>query len=107
MSRAALRTMSAQAAFSELPMRPMRLILSACFFNQHQKFFVAGRAEQRRFNHTAPAQAGLRGDKFAQFVQHAFMHRRVGDDAAALVGLGLAGLELRFDERDNFAVCFQ
>jgi hypothetical protein len=47
MSRAALRTLSAQAALSELPTSPTRLILSACFFHQRQKFLVARRSEQR------------------------------------------------------------
>ena len=65
MSCAALRRISAQAAFSEFPISPMRLILSAYFFNQHQKFLVARRAEQRRFRHTAPVQTVLRGGKFA------------------------------------------
>ncbi len=32
------------------------------------------------------------------------MHRRVGDDAVAPVGLGFAGFKLRFDQRDDFAV---
>jgi hypothetical protein len=50
---------------------------------------------------TTPArQARLRAGKLAQFLQHPLMHRRIADDAAALVGLGLAGFKLRFDQRD-------
>jgi hypothetical protein len=60
MRRAAARTLAAHADFSALPTRPMRWKWSADFFNQRQKFFVAGRAEQGRFNHTAPAKASLR-----------------------------------------------
>ena len=101
-SRAALRILPAHAAFSALPIRPMRPILSACFFNQCQKFLVAGGAGQRRFDRSAPDQSGLRGDKLAQLRHHALMHRRIADDTAALVGLGLARLELRFDQRDVF-----
>src|SRR5882757_3000887 len=97
MSRTALRIVAAQAALSEFPMRPMRLILSACFFNQHQKFFVARRADERRFRHTAPGQFRLRGDEHFQFLQHAFVDGRIADDAAALVHFRFARLELRFD----------
>src|SRR5882724_4435249 len=107
MSRAALRMIAAHEALSEFPMRPMRFILSACFFNQHQKFFVSRRAEQRRFRHAAPVQIILSGDKCFQFLQHALMHGGIRDHAPAFVRLGLARLELRFDERDNFAVWFQ
>src|SRR6266550_851904 len=92
MRRAAARTLAAQADFSALPRRPMRWKWSAGFFNQHQKFFVAGGAEQGRFNHTAPAKASLRTDKFFQLGQHALVDGGVGDDAPALVHLGLAGL---------------
>src|ERR1035437_4018666 len=105
--RAAARTLAAQADLSALPMRPMRWKWSAFFFNQHQKFFVAGGAEQGRFKHIAPAKASLRGDKFFQLGDHAFMHDGVGDDAAAFVGLGLARFKLRFDERDDSASGFQ
>src|SRR5471030_1249243 len=83
MSRAALRIISAQEDFSEFPMRPMRFILSACFFNQHQKFFVARRSEQRRFRDAAPSQIFFRGDKYFQFFQHALMHGGIRDDAPA------------------------
>src|SRR5271154_1713201 len=92
MNRAALRMMAALAGLSGLPMSPMRLILSACFFNQHQKFFVARRAEQRRFRHAAPLQIILRGDKLFQFLQHAFVDGRIADDAAAFVHFRLARL---------------
>jgi hypothetical protein len=34
------------------------------------------------------------------------MHRRIRDNAPALVRLGFARLKLRLDERDNFAVWF-
>ncbi len=71
------------------------------FFNQCQKFFVARRAEQGRFNHTAPAKASLRRDKLSQLRQHARMHGGVGDHAPALVRLRLAGLELRLDQRHD------
>jgi len=46
----------------------------------------------------------LRADEFPQFIEHALMHRRVADDAATLVGFGLAGFKLRFYERDNSAI---
>src|ERR1035437_358145 len=101
-SRAAFCTVRAKETFSEFPTSPMRLILSASFFNQCQKFFVACRAEQRRFRDAAPAQPCLLRHKFFQLAQHALMHRRIGDDARALVRLGLACLELRFDQRDDF-----
>ena len=81
----------------------MRWKWSADFFNQRQKFFVPGPAEQGRFNHTAPAKASLRRDKFLQLRQYALVYGGVGDDATALVGLRLAGLELRLDERDDLA----
>src|ERR1700733_6687092 len=107
MRRVALRRQSAQAALSLLPIRPMRLIWSKDFFNQHEKFFVAGRAEQGRFNHSAPAKTSLRRNKFLKFADDPLVHGVVGDDAAALVGLGLAGLKLRLDEGDNPARVFE
>ena len=61
---AAARTLTAHADFSAFPSSPMRLKLSASFFNQRQKFFVPGRAEQRRFNHTPPRKTSFPGDKF-------------------------------------------
>src|SRR6266850_1685286 len=86
MSCAALRMMPAQAAFSVLPTSPTTLIFLVCLFNQRQKFLIAGRSEQGRFNHIAPAKASLRGNKFAKLAQDAFMNGRIGDDAVALVG---------------------
>src|ERR1035437_7221489 len=107
MRRAAARTLAAHADFSALPTRPMRWKWSVDFFNQGQKLFVAGRAEQGRFNHTAPAKASLRRDKFLQLRQHAVMHGGIGDDAPALVRFRLARLKLRLDERHNYSVRLQ
>ena len=64
-------------------MRPTRLNLSVAFFNQNQKFFVARRAEQRRFRHATPMQISLRGDECFQFFQHTFVDGRVGGDEQA------------------------
>ena len=44
----------------QLATSPMRWIFSGCFFKQHQKFFVAGRAKQRGFRLAPPEQAGVR-----------------------------------------------
>src|SRR5450432_2640969 len=68
-SRAALATACAQEAFPELPSRPTRLILSASFFNQHQEFFVARRAEQGGFHHAVPAQIAPPADERGQLSQ--------------------------------------
>ena len=57
----------------------MRWILSASFFNQHQKFFVPGRAEEGRFGHTAPLQLRLSRHEFPQVAQHSLVDGRVGD----------------------------
>jgi len=107
MSRAALRRILAQSGLSALPIRPTRLIWSAVFFNQHQKFFVARGTEQGGFNHIPPAKARLRRDKFSQFRQDPFMDGDVANDAAAPVGFGFTGFKLGFDERDDFSLWFQ
>ena len=58
MSRAALRMISAQAALFGIADKPDALdFVSFRFFNQHQKFFVARRTEQRRFKHIPPAKS--------------------------------------------------
>ena len=98
--------MSANAAFSELPSRPMRRKLSGCFFNQDQKFFVARRPQQGRGGDSAPAEAGLRRDKRLQFPEHPFVNGGVGDDPPAFVHFRLPGFKLRFDQRDDFAFRF-
>src|SRR5208282_6295739 len=67
----------------------------------------AGGAEQGGFNHIPPAKARVLANKFSQFLQYPFVDGGVANHAAALVGLGLAGFKLRFDERDNLAVRFQ
>jgi len=69
-----------------LPIRPTRLILSPDFFNQHQKFLIAGRAEQGGFNHIAPAKASLCGNKLAKFLEDAFMDRQAEALAKARPG---------------------
>src|ERR1700709_1063528 len=101
MSLAALPRAPAQETFSEFPMSPTRLILSASFFKQHQKFFVSRRPEQRRFRDPAPVQDRFPRDKLLQLAQHPLMNRRVGDDSLTFIHLGLARFELRFDERDD------
>ena len=47
MSLAARSTERPQVALSGFPMSPTRWIVSAVFFNQYKKFFVACRSEQR------------------------------------------------------------
>ena len=80
----------------------MRLILLASFFNQHQKFFIARRAKQRRRDHATPAQVLPGRDKGLQFLKHSFMDGRVANHTRASVRFRSAGFELRFKERDDF-----
>src|SRR5579885_492306 len=104
----AWRRLAPQPALSRLPIRPTRWILSAFkiwnwfvrrtagpwngwgrstarhliglpLFHQHKKFFVAGRAEQGRFNHIPPEKTSPCGNKFAKLLQHAMVNGRVGD----------------------------
>src|SRR5439155_8701871 len=98
---AAFCTTARQLTFSELAMRPTRLILSAEFFKQGQKFLVAGGSEQRRFGYAAPAQRREAADELLQLAQHPLVNLRIGDDAGAFVGLGFAGFKLRFDQDDH------
>src|SRR5437773_5717125 len=67
---AAFCTAARQFTFSALAMRPTRLILSAKFFKQSEEFLVAGRSEQRRFGHAAPAQGRAAVDKRLHLAQH-------------------------------------
>src|SRR5206468_9067049 len=97
----ASRTNSCDVSFSGFATSPTRAIVSANFFKQHQKFFVPGRPEQRRFGDGHPAQRQLCGDKLLQLSQYSFVHRRIGDHTRALVRLGFAGFELRLDQRDD------
>src|SRR5512140_1437005 len=100
--RAASLTMEAQAAFSELPISPTRLILSASSFKQSQKFLIARRPQHRRFREPAPRDARQRFDKFLRFPQHPLVNRRIPYDTGPSIGLSLAGLELRFNECNDF-----
>jgi hypothetical protein len=105
MSRAAAAISLRDETFSELPMRPTRLIFWASFFNQSQEFFVARRSQQRRFRHAAPRQLRLLRHEIFDFTQHPRMDGGVGDDAAAFVGLGFARLKLGFDQRNDSSGC--
>src|SRR6185312_14811580 len=81
--------------------RATRLILSASFFNQHQKFFITRRSQQRRFGDAAPAQSRIARDKLLQFAQHALVNRRVRNHAFALVDFRFARFKLRFNQRHD------
>src|SRR5438552_9462796 len=101
MRRAALLTTEAQETFSEFPISPTCSMLSANLFNQNKKFLIPGRACNRRLGDVAPAKAGLVSHEFFQLAQNALVDDRVPDDACATIHLGFAGLELRFDQRDD------
>src|SRR5438105_4516183 len=101
MRRPALLTTEAQETFSEFPISPTRLMLSAILFNQNKKFLIPGRAGNRRLGHVAPVNTGLASHEFFQLAQDALVDDRIPDDACAAVHLGLAGLELWFDQRDD------
>src|SRR5208337_1009153 len=95
--RAAAFTASAAETFSEFPISPTRLILSAKPFNQHQELFVAGRAKDRGVGDAQPPQGRAGSDKLIQLAQYAIVNRRVTNHAGAPICLGLASFELRFD----------
>lgn len=79
----------------------MRLILSASFFNQDQKLFIARGTEQRRFNYPPPVQSRLSRDEGFDFLNHSFMNCRIANHACASIRFGFARFELRFEERDD------
>ena len=95
--RAARFTASALETFSEFPISPTRLILSARAFNQHQEFFITGGAQHRGFGDAEPPQAPASGDEQVQLAQHALVNCRIANHARTPVSFGLAGFELRFD----------
>src|SRR6266705_1869267 len=97
MSRAARFTAPAQETFSEFPITPTRLMVSANVFNHCQEFLIAGRPRHRRLGESPPAQARLGRDEFLQLAQYALVNRCVTNHAGAFVGLSLSGFELWFD----------
>src|ERR1035441_10548533 len=100
---AARLTATAPETFSEFPISPTRLILSARALNQHQEFFVASGAKHRGFGDAQPPQVAAGGDELVQLAQHALVNCRIADYARTPVSLGLAGFELRFNQRDDLS----
>src|ERR1043165_6439164 len=84
--RAACLTAPAQETFSEFPIKPTRLILSANLFNQHQEFFVACRTQERRLRDAAPRQARLFSYEFIQLAPHPLVDRRSPDHSRSPAG---------------------
>src|SRR2546426_468660 len=68
---AAWRPSGRLETLSELASSPTRLICSASFFKQRQKFPVARRSEQGRLSHSAPMQTRDGADELLEFAQHA------------------------------------
>src|SRR5664279_4011707 len=97
MRSAACFTTVAPKTFSEFPISPTRLILSARVFNQHQEFFIACGTSQRGFDDAEPPQAAAGGDELVQLAQHALVNRWITNYARSPIGFGLASFELRFD----------
>ena len=77
-------------------MSPMRLILSDAFFNQYEKFLVAGRANQWRLGRAAPGNRFKVRDKFFQLPQNALMNGGIGDHTFAFIRLLFSGFEKFF-----------
>src|SRR5204862_8096620 len=101
MRATAARTRSCEDSFSGFATSPTRVIVSANFFKQHQKFFVPGRTQQRRFGDARPTQGQLCLGKCPHLAQDTLMHRRISDHPGAFVGLSFARLELRLDQRHD------
>src|ERR1043166_635330 len=97
MSRAAFWTSVRLETFPEFASSPTLRILSATLFNQHQKFFVPRRTQQRRLNHAAPFHFAYFQNKLLQFPQDTRMNHRIGDHTFAAISLILSGFELRLD----------
>src|SRR5207249_2458316 len=87
--------------FPEFASSPTLRILSATLFNQNQKFFVARRPQQRRLSDATPFHASDFRNELFQLFQHTRVNGWVSDHALAAVSFFFAGLELRFDERDD------
>src|SRR5881296_2794164 len=67
-----------QDGFSEFAISPMRLLPN--LFNQHQKFLIPGRAEQRRFGVANPLDWSFEFlDPLTQFTQHPLMDGRIAN----------------------------
>src|SRR5262249_10552540 len=75
------------AAFSGLVVRPTRWIVSLRLFKQHEKFFVAGRSEQGRFDNAAPRNIRQCFDKLPQLINHALVYLWICNHSLTLVDL--------------------